>query len=254
MALIRTEALVLRAIDFSESTQIASFFSPTLGKFTAMARGVKRMKSRLGPRLEAFAHVEVSVYAREGATMGNLSSIEPLERWGIFQRDLKAYAMAALVVESIDRGSAEGKPAAELFRTALSYLRMLDGGADIDSLTIHALLRVLCLLGFAPDLRELKGTAAARMPLFFNPQEGRFQDAAPADLHLPRLRLEPPMREWLRESMSLRLDDFDKQTASPEHSRALIKFLVELIQYNLETELKSMRFVRKMIWEKNALA
>ena len=96
MGIIRTEALVLRALDFSESTQIAHFYSPTVGKFSAIARGVKRLKSRLGPRLEVCAQVEVTAYAREGAAIATLSSIELLQRWIILQQDLSAYALGGI--------------------------------------------------------------------------------------------------------------------------------------------------------------
>lgn len=246
MALIRTEALVLRAVDFSESTQIAHFFSPTVGKFTAMARGVKRMKSRVGPRLEPFSQVELSVYSREGASIGSLSSIELLRRWSILQRDLQAHAMAALILESIDRGTEENKPAAEIYRLSIHYLHLLEEETEPQSLTAHTLLRLICLLGFAPDLREPAGGQGA---LFLHPEEGTLQSAPPPDLRLPRLRLDPLMRDWLRLSMGLPSDLFHAHPAPEGYGRPLINFLVELIQYHLEIELKSMRFVRKMLWE-----
>ncbi|MCX7012189.1 MAG: DNA repair protein RecO, partial [Candidatus Sumerlaeota bacterium] len=122
MALFRTEALVLRALDFSESTQIAHFYSPDRGKFSAIARGVKRLKSRLGPRLEAFAQVEVAAYAKEGASLGTLSSIELLRDWPYLRADLGRHALAALFVESLDRGASEGKPGPEVYRLALAFL------------------------------------------------------------------------------------------------------------------------------------
>jgi hypothetical protein len=49
--------------------------------------------------------------------------------------------------------------------------------------------------------------------------------------------------------MGLASDDFALVPVQPEYRRALLHFLLDLIQYDLETELKSVRFARKMIWE-----
>jgi len=254
MGLFRTEALVLRTVDFSESTQIAHFYSPDRGKFSAIAKGVKRFKSRLGPRLEAFAQVQASVYAKEGAALGTLSSLELLRDWPYLRADLGRHALAALVFESIDRGTEEGKPGPDLYRLAVCFLEELGAAGDPQSLAAHALLRVLCLLGFAPDLREPEergGPGAARGALFFLPDQGRLSTASPADPRLPRLALDGPSRAFLRQSMGLRAEEFAAFAAPPGLGRPLLAFLIRLFQFYVETDLKSARFLRRMIWEKS---
>ncbi|OPZ17700.1 MAG: DNA repair protein RecO [candidate division BRC1 bacterium ADurb.BinA364] len=251
MALFQTEALVLGAVDFSESTQIARFVSPDRGKFSAMARGVKRIRSSLGPRLEAFSRVEVRVYAKEGAALGTLSAIDPIDEYAYLRADLERHALAATVLESIERGAAEGKPALELYRAATAYLGALGRAADAESLSAHTLLRLLCLLGFAPDLRPPRAESLSSRPearLFFRPEEGRLSFAAPAEPRTPFMRLDAPLVEFLRRSMALRLEEFEINGAAPALRRPALDFLLRLLAYYLESELRSARFLRKMIW------
>lgn len=249
MGLFRTEALVLRTIDFSESTQIARFLSPDHGKFSAMARGVKRFKSRLGPRLELFALVEARVYAKEGASMGTLSSLDAVRDWPYLRKDLERYALTALIFEAIDRGASEGKAAAELFCFAVRFLDAMADAPDPQSTAAHGLLRVLCLLGYAPDLRPPDENGPAR-DFYFLPDEGRLSPGAPADSRTPRLRLSAPLQDFLRASMGLTPEEFGGTPAPEGQSRPLLEFLIALARYYLETDLKTIRFIKKMIWSK----
>jgi len=251
MPLFRTEALVLRTIDFSESTQIARMFAPDRGKFSAMARGVKKFKSRLGPRLEAFAHVETSVRAKEGASLGTIVSLELLRDWPILRADLERHALAAVLFETLDRGIQENRQAADLFYLTLEYLEMLGEAADPSSLTVHALLRALSLLGFAPDLREPETGATDPPPdyLFFIPEEGTLSLTPPSDHRLARIRLERSDIEFLRQSAALDPKRFSSAQAPTSQSRRLLAATIGLIQHYLETQLKSVRFLRKMIWK-----
>ncbi len=250
MGLIRTEAIVLRTVDFSESTQIAHFYSPTMGKFSAIARGVKRLKSRLGPRLEMGAQVEVSAYGREGAAMLSLSAIELLRRWPIVQQDLSAYALAALLIEAIDQGTQEARPSAEIYHLGVNFLHGVSVGAAGEPLAAHSLFRLICLLGYAPDLREPSGTLTqAKEYLFLNMDEGRLAPHPSEDLRLPQMRLSPSMRHFLRQSMWLRIDEFS--SAQLPFDRPVLQFVIRLFEFHAEVQLKSVRFLQKMIWNKS---
>ena len=58
----RTEAIVLRGVDFSESSRIVTLLSPDRGRLVCMAKGVKRPKSQLAGLLDTFNRLEVVYY------------------------------------------------------------------------------------------------------------------------------------------------------------------------------------------------
>src|SRR2546421_9740831 len=55
----RAEAVVLKAIDYGEADKILTLYTPSLGKVRAIAKGVRRVTSRMGGHLDLFAHATV---------------------------------------------------------------------------------------------------------------------------------------------------------------------------------------------------
>ncbi|MCX7016631.1 MAG: DNA repair protein RecO C-terminal domain-containing protein, partial [Candidatus Sumerlaeota bacterium] len=116
---------------------------------------------------------------------------------------------------------------------------------------VCALLHLLCLLGYAPDLREPVGTSggSAKTNLFFLPNEGRLSPTPPSDSRLPRLPLSPESRDFLRRAMEWPAEEFAVLRDPAGRARRLLEFLIQLLRFYLETELKSARFLREMIWK-----
>ncbi len=62
---VKTDAIVLRAIDYLENDKILTLFSPTLGRITAGAKGVKKPKAKLNFACQPFCFAEY-VLAEKG--------------------------------------------------------------------------------------------------------------------------------------------------------------------------------------------
>src|SRR4029078_3037043 len=61
-----TEAVVLRSFAFGEADPVLHVYSLAGGRVVAVAKGVRRTKSRFGGRLEPFSHVELSIHRGRG--------------------------------------------------------------------------------------------------------------------------------------------------------------------------------------------
>ena len=61
-----TEAVVLRSFPFGEADRVLHLYTAASGRLGAMAKGVRRTKSRFGGRLEPFSHVEVGLHRGRG--------------------------------------------------------------------------------------------------------------------------------------------------------------------------------------------
>ncbi len=71
----KTEAIVLRSMRFSEADRILHLYTAHRGRIGAIAKGVRKTKSRFGARLEPLSHVELMLH--EGA--GELQTITGVE-------------------------------------------------------------------------------------------------------------------------------------------------------------------------------
>src|SRR3979411_144040 len=66
LATYRDQAVVLRKLDYGEADRIFTFLTRTHGKVGAIAKGVRRPESKLGPSLELYSHRDVLVAKRAG--------------------------------------------------------------------------------------------------------------------------------------------------------------------------------------------
>ena len=82
MAQEKAEALVLRGVDFSETSRIITFLSPERGLLTCIAKGVRRKGSPLASVLDTFNHVELVYYWKEGRGVHTLGEASLLHRTG----------------------------------------------------------------------------------------------------------------------------------------------------------------------------
>src|SRR5665647_2383871 len=90
MALYRDAAIVLRAQKLGEADRIVTLLTRQRGKVRAVAKGVRRTKSRFGARLEPFMVVDVQLY--EGRSLDTVTQAETLAPYGDpIARDYVAY-------------------------------------------------------------------------------------------------------------------------------------------------------------------
>src|SRR5947207_11437989 len=63
---LKTEAIVLRSIRFGEADRVLHLYTPDRGRVGAVAKGVRRVRSRLGGRLEPLMRVRLVLHQGRG--------------------------------------------------------------------------------------------------------------------------------------------------------------------------------------------
>jgi len=149
----RTEAVVLRGVDFSETSRIVTFLTPDRGRLTCMARGVRRKKSPLAATLDTFNRIEIVYYWKDGRAVQNLGEAALLDGFGGIKADLDKATFAALPLELVYRVAHENEPSFETYAAFVHGLESLtrwDGDARAHML--WQVLQLLSVAGFEPTL------------------------------------------------------------------------------------------------------
>lgn len=159
----RSEVVVIRAVDFSETSRIVTFLSPERGKLACMAAGVRRPKSQLAGVLDTFNRLEIVYYWKDGRSVQKLGEATLLDGFSALKADLAKGAYAAFPLEFAYKTAQENEPSQALYDT---LLRGLDGMcAWTGPVRMHAAWQVMQLLrvaGFEPELNgELDGKHSA---------------------------------------------------------------------------------------------
>lgn len=132
MGLYREEAVVLRTFRLGEADRIVVLFGVNRGKIRAVAKGVRKTKSRFGGRLEPTNRLALMLYeGRPGAAGGGrnhleiITQAETVERFPAVRADLDRLAKASSLLEAVDGVSVERHGDRRLYAMLLGALRAL---------------------------------------------------------------------------------------------------------------------------------
>ncbi|HYE97135.1 MAG TPA: DNA repair protein RecO [Rubricoccaceae bacterium] len=153
--IVRTDAVVLRALDYSETSRIVTLLTRKHGIVSALARGARRPTSRFGSTLQPMACVEVVYYHKEGRSLQTLKEAAHLRRFDRLTGDLDRVTRGLRMVELTRALLSEGEAHPPVFLLLVQALTALDAAeARAENVLPWFQLRLAYLLGFAPDVRK----------------------------------------------------------------------------------------------------
>lgn len=169
----RAEAIVLRTHKLGEADRIITFLTKERGKVRAVAKGVRRTKSKFGARLEPFSRVELLLH--EGKNLDIITQAESLNPYGQdLAIDYSLWTAGQTMLETADRLTPEESVVAEAqYLLLVGALRTLVAGEHNSTLVLDAfLLRSLSLAGYSPSLDACITCGVAGIQPFFHVGSG----------------------------------------------------------------------------------
>ena len=145
----RAEGVVLRRRNLGEADSVFTIFSGGEGKFEAIAKGVRKARSRMRGHLEPLTRSRVLV--ARGRTLDIFTQAETVNAYRGLREDLEASAEALYCLELVDRFIEEREPLPDLYALLTGALDLLQEGGGA-AVTRHFELRLLALIGYAPHL------------------------------------------------------------------------------------------------------
>ncbi|WP_427876374.1 DNA repair protein RecO [Gardnerella sp. 2492-Sm] len=153
MPLYRDEAVVLRTFDLGEADRIVVLLTKNHGKVRAVAKGVRRLKSRFGGRLEPFMRVDVLL--AKGKSLDVISQASSIAAYaGTICSDYNLYEYASVMLETVDAlVSGEFQDSSSQYTLLISALSSLcQHKHSPKAIGMSYAMRSLCLAGWSPRL------------------------------------------------------------------------------------------------------
>jgi DNA repair protein RecO (recombination protein O) len=147
-----TVAIVLRVIDFSESSCVVTLFTRDFGKLTGLAKGGRRPKGPFESALDLLSVVRLMVIRKSADTLDLLTEAKLERRFRAASRDLSRLYAGYYVAELLIDLAHDHDPHPELFDAALAALRKLDDSASVPTTLLRFELAALRILGHQPSL------------------------------------------------------------------------------------------------------
>src|SRR4051812_49052344 len=122
----KTEAVVLRSMRLGEADRIVHLYTLDRGRIGAVAKGIRRTKSRFGARLEPFSHVEAILHQGSGE-LHTVTGVDLLHSHHESREDPYPPAVGYVGLEVVLRLFSEHEPSPKAFEALTRFLEALDG-------------------------------------------------------------------------------------------------------------------------------
>ena len=126
--LYKDEGVVLKTIKLGEADRIVTIFTRYNGKVRAVAKGVRKTKSRFGGRLEPFTRVQLIIY--RGRELDTITGADILAPYKGVRSEYARVAAAAAVAELVEKVMPERERALSVYELLLAALDGVARGAD----------------------------------------------------------------------------------------------------------------------------
>jgi DNA repair protein RecO (recombination protein O) len=150
---LRTEAVVLRSLRYGEADRILHLYTPMRGRVSAIAKGVRRTRSRFGGRLEPFSHVDLQLHEGRSDLL-TVTGADTIDAHAHLRDDAAALDAAGRACDAVARLFESGDPHPEVFHLLCNELRLLGDEPRMATLgnQLAFRLKLLVAAGLGPQL------------------------------------------------------------------------------------------------------
>ncbi|MBA2361520.1 MAG: DNA repair protein RecO [Actinobacteria bacterium] len=174
----KSEAVVLRSLRFGEADRVLHLYTLERGRIGAVAKGIRRTKSRFGGRLEPLSHVELVLH-QGGGELQTITGVELIHPHRSAREDNYRLGVGFVALEAMLRLFPEQEANPRAFEALTRFLDLLDeierrpdSRAGVDPLVLSFQLKLLWLAGYLPHLTSCAECGAQKGLVGYSPRAG----------------------------------------------------------------------------------
>jgi DNA repair protein RecO (recombination protein O) len=169
----KTEAVVLRSIRYGEADRVLHLYTPDRGRIGAVAKGVRRVKSRLGGRLEPLMRSRLVLHEGRGE-LCTVSQADTVHAHAALRERRTALERAVQACDAVLRLLDSGEPNPPAYNLLCHELGLLDAdpAAATRAQALAFRAKLLLAAGFAPELASCAACGETEHLGAFSPSAG----------------------------------------------------------------------------------
>ena len=246
---IKTDAVVLRFVDYGESDRIVTFFSSDFGKLKGIAKGARRSRKRFANALEPFTRNRILFSRKAHGRLALIEGADIVDHYPGIRADLERTLTASYFIDLTDGFAAEGKPLPDLFSLLIEFLGLIDAGRFKPPMLRFFEMRLLRIAGYEPVLdrctscsRPLENTMQYR----FYPADGGLRCARCAAGDAQGFPVSPGTARSLLIGRAADAQMLERVALSEQSDRESRRLLAVSIRHILGHEPKSFRILEEI--------
>ncbi|HSL64931.1 MAG TPA: DNA repair protein RecO [Gaiellaceae bacterium] len=173
----RTEAVVLRSLRLGEADRVLHLYTLERGRIGAVAKGIRRTRSRVGGRLEPLSHVEAMLHQGSGE-LQTVTSVHLVRSHAATREHHYRLSVGLVGAEAMLRLFTEQEASPRAFEAITRFLDACDtleprpGRPALDALALAFQLKLLWLSGYQPHTESCAECGAAPPLAGYLPRAG----------------------------------------------------------------------------------
>ncbi len=241
--LFTTDAIVVKRTDIGQADRMLTLYTPHLGKIRAVAKGARKITSKLGGHVELFTLSRLMI--ARGRNLDYVTQAQTLRSFIEIRDNLDLLGYACYLAELVDQFAEDHIENQALYALLLDTLQNLAQARDPDLLLRHFELRLLSFTGYRPELyrclvckRELEPVTNT-----FSAAAGGVLCPRCAGGQTVRREVSVEVVKCLRYLQGHDYPEASLLRLTPELGWELEMLLGETLRYILERDLKSVSFL-----------
>jgi DNA repair protein RecO (recombination protein O) len=244
MALIESEAIVLRTYPMREADLLVTLFTRAEGKVRGVARSAKKSKRRFGGALEPLTHVRAFYDVRERQELVRLDAFEVLQSPMAAEVSYARAVALAHVAELLDELLPDREANDAIFRLTLAVLQVMQS-PNVWMPVTYFELWLTRLVGFLPELTECivcgRGLNGSRA--YFHAMADGLMCLE--DKRLASSEISSESRAVAAQMFRAPVDSFADTPWPKTQGADLRKFLIQILQRHIEKKLLTAAMLEK---------
>jgi len=168
----RSLSIILREYDFSEADRILVFFTHSFGKIRAIAKGVRRMRSRLAGCVGLLSLSELQFHGKANQNLYLVTQGQLITAFPRIKADLQILGQAARIGELVDQLVSDQEPLPEIFQLLQESLELLESGVSPVVAGIWFEICFLDKMGYRPILQNCMICTQDKEIMAYVPERG----------------------------------------------------------------------------------
>ena len=174
----KTQAVVLRSMRLGEADRVLHLYTLDRGRVGAVAKGIRRTKSRFGARLEPLSHVELMLHQGSGE-LGTVTGVDLVRSHHAAREQPYRLGVALVGAEAMLRLFTEQEANERAFTALTRFLDLVDelpprpgSQPALDPLALAFQLKLLWVSGYLPHVSSCSECGSAEPLVGYLPQAG----------------------------------------------------------------------------------
>jgi len=166
----KIDGYIMKTRDYGETHKIVTIFSKRIGKFSGLAKGAKKTRSRMAAVTQPFIYGQFFVYLNKG--LSTIQQGEIIHSYRPIREDIVKTAYVAYIMELTDKLMDEKSPDIFIFDQLFHTMKRIEEGKNLDVPVMMYELKMYKKGGFAPHVKSCTNCGNTQPPFVFSIQEG----------------------------------------------------------------------------------